>query len=88
MLFPAVHGLCSLNWAGVSVQVVRSVSEWSLGMSSEPSVGEAYCTLIDAAQHFIYIENQFFISSNAGSGITNTVVDHLVNKIVAMAAAR
>lgn len=72
----------------MSVQVVRSVSEWSLGMSSEPSVAEAYCTLIDAAQHFIYIENQFFISSNAGSGITNTVVDRLVNKIVAMAAAR
>lgn len=33
---------------------------------NESSILTAYLSLIDAAEHFIYIENQFFISSITG----------------------
>ncbi|KAK6143935.1 hypothetical protein DH2020_024283 [Rehmannia glutinosa] len=38
-------------------QVVRSVSQWSAGASqTEDSIHRAYCTLIEEAEYFIYIE--------------------------------
>lgn len=38
-------------------QVIRSVSQWSSGTSQvEDSIHSAYCSLIDKAEHFIYIE--------------------------------
>ncbi|KAH9605692.1 hypothetical protein KSS87_017137 [Heliosperma pusillum] len=38
-------------------QVIRSVSQWSAGTSqTEQSIHNAYCTLIEKAEHFIYIE--------------------------------
>jgi phosphatidylserine/phosphatidylglycerophosphate/cardiolipin synthase-like enzyme len=41
-------------------QIVRSVARWSLGVEPETSVQQAYHALIDKAQHYVYIENQFF----------------------------
>lgn len=39
------------------LQVVRSVSQWSTGASQpEESIHKAYCSLIEKAEHFIYIE--------------------------------
>jgi phosphatidylserine/phosphatidylglycerophosphate/cardiolipin synthase-like enzyme len=32
---------------------------------------------IDEAEHFIYIENQFFITSLAGGGVENTIGEAL-----------
>lgn len=49
-------------------QVVRSVGNWSVGCHSsntEFSIHIAYLQLISQARHFIYMENQFFISSLA-----------------------
>ena len=47
------------------VQVLRSVGEWSLGLKTkENSILEAYYHLIENSKHYIYIENQFFISKS------------------------
>ena len=47
------------------VQVLRSVSEWSAGVKiTENSILNAYYDLIKNAKHYIYIENQFFISKS------------------------
>ncbi|XP_047331779.1 phospholipase D zeta 1-like [Impatiens glandulifera] len=65
-------------------QVIRSVSQWSAGSSqTEDSIHRAYCSLIEQAQHCIYIENQFFISGIAGDDtIQNRVLDALYNRIL------
>ena len=63
-------------------QLVRSAGLWSLGLeSTEHSIHSAYLRLIDRADHFIYIENQFFISSTAGKAVKNQVVQALVQRI-------
>ena len=47
------------------VQVLRSVGGWSLGLKTkENSILEAYYQLIENSKHYIYIENQFFISKS------------------------
>jgi phospholipase D1/2 len=48
----------------VTCQVVRSVGLWSAGQTvKETSIYRAYETLIRSARHFIFIENQYFITS-------------------------
>ena len=45
------------------IQALRSVSNWSIGKAiTERSILEAYYKLIDNSKHYIYIENQFFIT--------------------------
>lgn len=65
-------------------QVIRSVSQWSAGTSQiEDSIHNAYCSLIEKAEHFIYIENQFFISGLYGDDIIrNRVLDALRQRIM------
>ena len=42
---------------------MRSACKWSVGLSKkENSILQAYYRLIDSAKHYIYIENQFFVS--------------------------
>lgn len=68
----------------ISAQLIRSAGDWSLGLQSnkiENSIHLAYCELIDNAKHFIYIENQFFISSTAGNDIQNKIAEALVLRI-------
>ncbi|KGN60969.1 phospholipase D zeta 2 [Cucumis sativus] len=64
-------------------QVIRSVSQWSAGTSKpEASIHAAYCSAIQEAKHFIYIENQFFISGLSGDEtIQNRVLDALYQRI-------
>ena len=46
-----------------TVQVLRSASKWSVGIGKkENSILQAYYQLIDSAKHYLYIENQFFVS--------------------------
>ena len=46
------------------MQSLRSAGKWSLGKTrTEASIYQAYLSLIEKAERFIYIENQFFISS-------------------------
>eukprot|EP00117_Sycon_ciliatum_P006363 scpid29660/ scgid4340/ Phospholipase D1; Choline phosphatase 1; Phosphatidylcholine-hydrolyzing phospholipase D1 len=65
------------------VQIVRSASDWSCGVPQESSILRAYCASIQNAEQFIYIENQFFISSQLDSSpqIFNPIVETLAERI-------
>ncbi len=65
----------------VNIQVLRSVSDWSAGQPHEDSIQKAYLHLIENAEHFIYIENQFFISSQDGTNVENKIQLALVERI-------
>lgn len=41
-------------------QVLRSSAKWSSGIELEHSIQNAYIATILSANHYIYIENQFF----------------------------
>lgn len=47
----------------VGVQLVRSCSEWSHDISTEHSISNAYVEVILQSKHYVYIENQFFITA-------------------------
>lgn len=66
-------------------QGIRSGSLWSIGLPinmTEHSIQKAYIDLITKSQYFVYIENQFFISSTAGEPVTNKVVQTLADRII------
>ncbi|XP_076929907.1 phospholipase D zeta 1-like [Bidens hawaiensis] len=65
-------------------QIIRSVSLWSAGTSQvEESIHNAYCALIEKAEHLVYIENQFFISGLSGDDIIrNRVLESLYKRIL------
>ncbi|XP_064490341.1 phospholipase D2-like isoform X2 [Ornithodoros turicata] len=49
-------------------QILRSASNWSTGIRAvESSIQSAYIDAIINAKHFIYIENQFFITLEKGN---------------------
>ncbi|KAH9884507.1 phospholipase D/nuclease [Cubamyces lactineus] len=74
--YPVVRGTCR-------VQAVRSVSDWSHGVLTERSIQNAYIELIQQAEHFIYIENQFFISNTQEEGpVKNLIAKALVERII------
>lgn len=68
------------------VQILRSSSVWSTGTPdvTEHSIMNAYVKLIEQSEHFVYIENQFYISSCEieGKKIENTISDALVERII------
>jgi phosphatidylserine/phosphatidylglycerophosphate/cardiolipin synthase-like enzyme len=67
----------------MQVKLLRSLSAWSAGLKvTEASIYAAYLQLIEQAKHFIYIENQFFISSTAGPEVQNLIAMALVDRIV------
>ena len=67
------------------IQMLRSCSSWSMGTpdKTEHSIMNAYVKLIEDSEHFVYIENQFFISSCnvEGTMIQNTIGDAIVERI-------
>ncbi|KAG1824809.1 uncharacterized protein BJ212DRAFT_1322516 [Suillus subaureus] len=70
------HGQCR-------VQAVRSVCDWSHGVLTEHSIQNAYIQLINEANHFIYIENQFFISNTREEGpVKNQIAKAIVERII------
>ncbi|KAK8734536.1 hypothetical protein OTU49_005869 [Cherax quadricarinatus] len=70
----------------VKCQVVRSVGNWSAGQDEdEASIFSAYVDLIRKAEHYIYIENQFFITCgniNEQKEVTNYIGHEIVERIV------
>ena len=54
-------------------QALRSITRWSGGRDTEASIGAAYISLIEQAQHCIYIENQYFISSRISASKSGDV---------------
>ena len=68
-------------------QILRSVSSWSAGFQDadlyEESIHEAYIDVITKAKHYVYIENQFFISLAAhNSTVHNQVCESLCKRIL------
>ena len=68
----------------VHAQVVRSSCDWSSGILVEHSIQNAYSEIIRNAQHFVYIENQFFITSTGDNQapIHNTIGRAIVDACV------
>ncbi|XP_057215443.1 phospholipase D2 isoform X2 [Triplophysa rosa] len=67
--------------AKASVQVLRSVDRWSSG-TCERSILNAYVHVIENSQHYVYLENQFFIRCSDGKSVHNTIGDAIVNRIL------
>lgn len=67
------------------VQLLRSSGNWSLGLKkTEHSIQNAYLKLIETSDHFVYLENQFFVTASAfdGTVIENRIGDALVDRII------
>ncbi|TPX12237.1 uncharacterized protein E0L32_007123 [Thyridium curvatum] len=67
------------------VQILRSASTWSLGIDeTEASIQNAYISMIEESEHFVYMENQFFITSTETLNvkILNRIGDALVERII------
>ncbi|PWY96273.1 phospholipase PldA [Aspergillus sclerotioniger CBS 115572] len=65
-------------------QIVRSSADWSSGILTEHSIQNAYHEVISQAQHFVYIENQFFITATGDqqAPILNTIGRAIVDAVV------
>ena len=74
------HRIDNPNLNGADIQVVRSITGWSAGQVHEGSIHAAYVDAIQNAEHSIYIENQFFISSQKAK-VKNEIQEALANRI-------
>ena len=73
-----MRGSCEAN-----VQVVRSVGSWSACVPAERSIHNAYRKLIETAESFILIENQFFVSGMEGDAhVKNRILESLYQRIL------
>lgn len=74
---------------GMVCQIVRSISKWSHGTQTESSIAQAYINVIKDSQHFVYIENQFFITatSDAQKPVRNKIGAAIVERILRAARA-
>lgn len=63
-------------------QVLRSSSQWNTGLSRpEQSIYKAYIHLIQTSKHYIYIQNQYFISSISRSSPKNRILEAIYRRI-------
>ena len=65
-------------------QICRSAGQWSMGLHQneiEKSIQNAYMDLIKNSQHYVYIENQFFVSSTSGKPVSNRVSEALAERV-------
>lgn len=69
----------------VHAQIVRSSCDWSSGILTEHSIQNAYCEIIRNAQHYVYIENQFFITA---TGDQQAPVHNLIGRAIVDACVR
>ncbi|KAL3455792.1 hypothetical protein BJX64DRAFT_57110 [Aspergillus heterothallicus] len=65
-------------------QIIRSSADWSSGILVEHSIQNAYKEVISKAEHFVYIENQFFITATGDQQgpILNTIGRSIVDACV------
>ncbi|TCD69038.1 Phospholipase D1 [Steccherinum ochraceum] len=74
-----LNGTCEL-------QICRSAGPWSMGTPDkiEHSIQNAYLKAIQLSEHFVYIENQFFITSTVVNEvkIENRIGDAIVHRII------
>ncbi|KAH9925437.1 phospholipase D [Epithele typhae] len=68
------------------LQICRSAGPWSLGTPDrvEHSIQNAYLKAIQLSEHFVYIENQFFITSTVVNEvkIENRIGDAIVQRAI------
>ncbi|KAM7403400.1 hypothetical protein PAMA_004043 [Pampus argenteus] len=65
------------------VQVLRSAADWSAGIKyHEESIHNAYIQVIVKSKHYIYIENQFFISCADNRTVYNKIGDAIIERII------
>lgn len=69
---------------GANIQLCRSCCDWSAGHPTEHSIQNAYIDAIGNAQHFVYIENQFFITatSDEQDPVKNKIGGAIVDRIM------
>ncbi|KAK7748633.1 hypothetical protein SLS53_000654 [Cytospora paraplurivora] len=69
---------------GLHIQLCRSCGPWSSGKPTEHSIANAYIEAITNAEHFIYIENQFFITAtdDEQKPVYNKIGAAIVSRIV------
>ncbi|XP_062438235.1 phospholipase D1 isoform X2 [Rhea pennata] len=66
-----------------TVQVIRSAADWSAGIKyHEESIHNAYVSVIKNSKHYIYIENQFFISCADDKVVWNKIGDAIAQRIL------
>ncbi|KAI1157537.1 phospholipase D/nuclease [Nemania serpens] len=72
------------NRGSVHAQIVRSSSDWSSGILRDHSIQNAYIEVIQNARHYVYIENQFFITATGDqqSPIHNQIGSAIVDACV------
>ncbi|KAJ4390130.1 hypothetical protein N0V93_007604 [Gnomoniopsis smithogilvyi] len=68
----------------IHAQIIRSSADWSSGVLVDHSIQNAYSEIIRKAEHFVYIENQFFITATGDqqAPITNTIGRSIVEAVV------
>lgn len=73
----------------ISCQIVRSCAKWSHGVPTEHSIADAYAAIIRDSQHFVYIENQFFITATGDEQkpVKNKIGAAIVERILRAARA-
>lgn len=90
LLPPPDYNTADLDALGLQgtceVQMLRSCAWWSIGTpdKTEHSIMNAYVKMIEQSDHFVYIENQFFVSSCEveGTRIENLIGNALVERII------
>uniref|UniRef100_A0A7N6B314 phospholipase D n=1 Tax=Anabas testudineus TaxID=64144 RepID=A0A7N6B314_ANATE len=71
------------NCVNTKAQVLRSVADWSAGIKyHEESIHNAYIQVIAKSKHYIYIENQFFISCADNKTVQNKIGDAIIERII------
>ncbi|XP_023379851.1 phospholipase D1 [Pteropus vampyrus] len=66
-----------------NVQLLRSAADWSAGIKyCEGSIHTAYVHVIENSKHYIYIENQFFISCADDKVVFNKIGDAIAQRIL------
>lgn len=66
-----------------NVQLLRSAADWSAGIKyHEESIHTAYINVIENSKHYIYIENQFFISCADDKVVFNKIGDAIAQRIL------
>ncbi|KAN0011905.1 hypothetical protein ACTFIU_000122 [Dictyostelium citrinum] len=80
-LLKSIYHLSSNMSNSCVVQMVRSICPWSAGTDVEDSCYKAYLGLIKNAQHFIYIQNLFFISSCGSKLPKNRIALAILNRV-------
>ncbi|KAI0301100.1 hypothetical protein B0F90DRAFT_1810149 [Multifurca ochricompacta] len=90
LLPPSEFKLGELTQLGLTgtceLQICRSAGPWSLGTQDrvEHSIQNAYLKAIQLSEHFVYIENQFFITSTMVDdvAIENKIGNAIVHRII------